>query len=722
MARSLIRLPQLNASSIPDSGSIEFANESGTAILTLDSQNTKVVAKQKLEMSNNEIDFDNGSGTSVANISATGSIRIGASGSEKFTLDASSGESSFSGAMRLKANLDVGVNAGDFKYDTTATKFSMSHAGSEMFSVNKSSGNMEAAGTAKISGLANLDGGIEVYDAGNTKNVFTVSTAGAMVVDSTAQVVGLANLDGGIEVYDSGNSKNVFTVDTAGAMVVDSTATVKGLANLDGGIEVYDGADNVFTVSTTGAITSDSTAQIKGLANLDGGIEIDNAGTNTFTVSTIGTIYGDDDIWIKGNLAFGGSGSEYLKSDSVNGKLISKYHVTLKDASGNEVIKLDKDDGSAYFKGDVSIDGNLIVEGTRTFLNTQEASLEDTTIALGMPGGMMEVTYTVTAVDQITVTYDAAQVVKGSALASGDEIYLVSSDLANGFKEGVYTIPAPGGSGANSTLVISVASGTYGSTNATAVKAFMSKDIFVQSAPYDGTGLLLPAAERTVGLLWSNSETALELTEAHLRVVNNDIKIEKTNGGQKLSFTDGADSISLVAANPSGTRSITVPDASGLMAVSVATSGGQAQGAENFGLQLASSGQLSIDINAIGGSLAGSGLASSDEIMISDASASNEIKKTTLGDIQTFLSSGGTQKQYISASQDANGYVSYSALSAGFKSSLEAASEGSREIYLNGVLMREGSGNDVEVDAGNARLDFTFAVEAGDIVAIVVRA
>ena len=680
MARSLIRLPQLNAGSLAES-SFAFATEAGQGILTLDatSGSEKIQAVVDQEMLNKKLSFLNGSSQSVAEISADGSIRIGQTGSEMFEVDAASGDvkqqgdlvladgandkiiftaatgaSDFAGNMRVKADIDVGANSADFKYDSANNKFVMTNSGTENFSVIRTSGNMTSKGTALIEGLANLDGGIEIDNGGN---VFTVATSGNLVTVGTAEIQGLANLDGGIEVYDSGNTKNVFTVSTAGA------------------------------------------------------------------------IYGDSDITVKGDLAFGASGSEYLKSDSGNTKLTSRYHINLSDGS-NDVIKLDSSNGSAYFKGDVSIDGNLTVEGTRTFLNTQESSLADTTLALGMPGGMMDVSYTVTSVDsttgngydEITVTFDAGQVVKSGGLANADKIYLVSSDLAGGFKEGVYTIPAPGGSGANSTLVIQVDAGTYGATSGTAVDAFMSRDVFTQNNPYDGTGLLLPAQDRTVGLLWDGGKTAMELTSAHFRVISNNIEIEKQNGGQKLSFTDGNDSISLTAANPTGTRSITVPDADGLMAVSVATSGGQAQGAENFGLQLSASGQLSIDINAIGGSLNGLGLASGDEIMVSDADGSNEIKKTTLGDLQAFLSSGGTQKQYIVATADANGHVSYSGLSAGFITSLEAASEGSREIYLNGVLMREGSGNDVEVDGANDRLDFTFPIEANDVVLIALRA
>lgn len=605
MARSLIRLPQLNAGSLAES-TFAFATEAGQGILTLDatSGSEKIQAVVDQEMLNKKLSFLDGSSNQVAEISAAGA----------FTTQGD----------LLLSNGDPGVSA------------------NHRFQVTASSGDVVAAG------LANLDGGIEVDNGGNK---FTVDTSGNMLAVGTAEIQGLANLDGGIEL-DNGGIK--FSVSTAGAMVVDSTAEIRGLANLDGGIEVFDGSENVFTVDA---------------------------------------------------------------------------------ASGDTKIA-----------GSLEVTGDLSVLGTRTFLNTQESSVEDTTIALGIPGGMMDMQYTVTSVDddgagggtgngydEITVVYDNASLSgskSGGSLANGDEIYIVSSDLQDGFKEGVVSLTAnPTGSGASTTVVLRVDAGTYSATNGTAAKGFMSTDVFQQSKPYDGTGLVLPGAERTVGLRWSGTSNAMELTQSHFRVIDSSILIERdTNNASahKIEFASGNSGISLTAAAPTAVRDISVPDASGVMAVSVATSGGQAQGAENFGLQLSSAGQLSIDIDGIGGSLNSAGLDAADIFMLADDSDANkEIKKTTLGDIQSFLSSGGTQKEYIVAAANANGEVSYSSLDAGFISALEAAAEGSREIYLNGILMRENEGataHDVLVDSANDRLDFTFAIEADDVILIVVRA
>jgi hypothetical protein len=611
MARSLIRLPQLNAASLANSGQFEFQSEDGTkSLLSLDTQNSKLIAKQKLEMDNKEIDFDNGSGTSVANISATGSIRVGQSGSEMFQVDSATG-------------------------DVTA------------------------------------QGDLVLMDGANVKMTLTASS-GAVTLDG--DIRGKAGLQ-------------------IGAAATDFEYDESGGTNGSGLFRINDGAADVFSVMRD-----------------------------------------DGALYAKGDFDLVDSN---FVSDAANTKVTSLYAVMLNNGSADQIVL--KPSGDATFGGNVLVKGDLTVDGTRTFLNTQESSLADTTIALGMPGGMMDVSYTVTSIDddgsgggtgngydEITVTFDSNDVVTSGGWSGGEEIYLVSSDLADGFKEGVFTIGVPSNvSGTTYTTVVQIEP-SYTATNGTSVAAFMSRDEFTQSKPYDGSGLIIPGQERIVSLLWDGNSNAMELVQANLRVIKNYIGIERDSSNaaaHKIEFSSGANAISLTAAAPTGTRDISVPDASGVMAVSVAKSGAQAQGSEDYGLQLDSSGALSIDINGIGGALTGANaLATGDEIMISDASSSNEIKKTTLGDIQAFLSSGGTQKQYIVAVADSNGYVDYSSLSAGFITDLEASVEASREIYLNGVLMREGSGNDVEVDGANDRLDFTFAIEANDVVLIALRA
>ena len=173
-----------------------------------------------------------------------------------------------------------------------------------------SAGNTDVA-TLDASGLASLDGGIDVdgaFTVANTSgNVSTTGTLSAGNTDvATLDASGLASLDGGIDVDGAftvaNTSGNVSTSGTLGAgnTTISGTADVTGLASLDGGIDV-DGAFTVANtsgnVSTSGTLsagnTDVATLDASGLASLDGGVDVDGAFTvadGTGNVSTSGTL------------------------------------------------------------------------------------------------------------------------------------------------------------------------------------------------------------------------------------------------------------------------------------------------------------------------------------------------------------------------------------------------------------------------------------------------
>ena len=127
------------------------------------------------------------------------------------------------------------------------------------------------------------DNGVEVFvlhDGGITKLTGTLEVTGAMVLGSTLDLTGLASLDGGINVDD------LFTVSSAtGAITGSSTLDVTGLSSLDGGIDVNAAA---FTVSTAGAVSAASTLGVTGSATL-AGITVIGGHTSMAKSLTVGT-------------------------------------------------------------------------------------------------------------------------------------------------------------------------------------------------------------------------------------------------------------------------------------------------------------------------------------------------------------------------------------------------------------------------------------------------
>ena len=169
-----------------------------------------------------------------------------------------------------------------------------------------------ALGVTNVSGLASLDGGVDVDGAftvaDSTGNVSTSGTLG-VTGTSTLGVInasGLLSADAGIDV------DGAFTVaDSTGNVVTSGTLSAgnttvgtlgsSGLASLDGGIDVdgaFTVADSTGNVSTSGTLgagntTIAGTVDASGLASLDGGIDVDGAFTVANTsgnVSTTGTL------------------------------------------------------------------------------------------------------------------------------------------------------------------------------------------------------------------------------------------------------------------------------------------------------------------------------------------------------------------------------------------------------------------------------------------------
>lgn len=429
-----------------------------------------------------------------------------------------------------------------------------------------------------------------------------------------------------------------------------------------------------------------------------------------------------------------------------------------KEGAAGDVMTIDTSADEVLFASSqtVKILGDLHVQGNQTIINTEVMTIEDSSIVAALPdvktaefdtGGSASVTVEVTC--------------QGHGLAGGDKFYATGA----GVDEGIYTVLASPAPTANDF------SFTHGSSvNLSAAEGNISGEILDTNSDFGG--YFIPTESGLVGMVFRDTDDDLQLRGKNVNVDLNlsvtgdsslngnvvlgdaaadDITINGVIQGATAMLFDGAtknaNRISLAITDPTAGRVITLPDATGLVPVAVADIGGGGQGAEDLGLQLSSAGQLSIDINAIGESMSATGAAAqkldaADLIMISDtadgSNGAHSIKKTSLAAIQSFLAAGGSQKESLKVAaaialgtgNGKNGQnaaiFDYSTMSQGLRDALAATSdESQREVYLNGVLMREvdGSGDgDFVEDIANEELEFEFALEADDFVVIVARA
>ena len=190
----------------------------------------------------------------------------------------------------------------------------------------------------------------------------------------------LASLDAGIDV----NGAN-FAVSTAGA--VTSVSTISGSGAGSFGSLTLDGVANLQSagISNAGAIAGVTTIDATGLASLDGGIDVNG----NLTVSTAGAVAGATTVSGSGRFsaqALTVHGGANLQSSGIANAGAIAGATTISGSSTISGFDLDME-GSGNFLGDLTVQGNLVVEGKRTLLDTVDLLIEDNLVELNRGTG-----------------------------------------------------------------------------------------------------------------------------------------------------------------------------------------------------------------------------------------------------------------------------------------------------------------------------------------------
>ena len=320
-----------------------------------------------------------------------------------------------------------------------------------------------ALGVTNVSGLASLDGGVDVDGAftvaDSTGNVSTSGTLG-VTGTSTLGVInasGLLSADAGIDV------DGAFTVaDSTGNVVTSGTLSAgnttvgtlgsSGLASLDGGIDVdgvftvADGTGNVSTSGTLSAGNTDvATLDASGLASLDGGVDVDGAFTvantsgnvstsgtlNVSGLTTVGVVSGSNGDFT-GNLAVGGN-LTVAGAMTNDGHIIPAEHNTYDLGSATKFWRdLYLSSGSLYINGIqvLSTDGTDLTFQTDEGESTKILETANDTITLESVNG--DITFTATGTGNIEL--DApVQIAAGKNILSSDgNAIAFASDISLG--------------------------------------------------------------------------------------------------------------------------------------------------------------------------------------------------------------------------------------------------------------------------------------------------
>jgi hypothetical protein len=336
---------------------------------------------------------------------ATGVVVTGDTGTDTLTVGGGYGST----GLAIAATGNIQTN-GTLTVDGLATLNAGIAVDTNKFTVADTSGNVSTAGTLDVtgistlgiinaSGLASLDGGIDVDGAFTVTNTSgNIATSGTLGVTgiSTLGVInasGLASLDAGIDVDGAftvaDTTGNVVTSGTLGVTGVSTLGIINasGLASLNGGIAV----DANFTVNgTSGATVIGSTLNVtgtstlvainsSGLASLDGGINVND----DFTVDADGNIVAVAATFSGLTSADGGIDVNSAKftvaaaGDTVIAATTASTSSTtgaLKVAGGTGIA------GKLFVGDDVDITGDLVVDGTASFAGSGNLTVNNSVI------------------------------------------------------------------------------------------------------------------------------------------------------------------------------------------------------------------------------------------------------------------------------------------------------------------------------------------------------
>lgn len=674
MAISKIRLPQIKGE-LPDNSATAFKfEEGGQDYLTFDTQNgaERILVGKKLEVD--------------------GALQVdGAVSGSKFTtnLASSADADELAGAAAIKSYVDA--------VDITTTLQAKDDG--------NNNGAASSVSTAQTLAINSGEGLTATLSAQTFTIAAELATAAANAAGSNLGVSSFASADFAVS---AGGFATIKAQGVSLPQIINATASARVLGRVSGGAGSFEEIE------------------------IDADMSSVSASDNTLASAKAIKSYVDTQITAQ-DLDFqadsGGALAIDLDSETLSIVGTSKEIETA--GSGNQVqIGLPDD---VKITNDLTIGGDLHVEGTRIIANSREIMFEDKSLAIGVPNGMQDaskvVTVSVSGADMViriplgecTPVGANGTVISNSTLsgdfangqrisyAAGAKVYVVdTTGHADAFKDQASgaTIKAGGvvfsgaGDHVDITLVSSAnlpAAATYQGGNVD--KLSISKDVLSQNV-LAGTGFQFPAQEASsLEYKSSESDDAMVHIGHDLFVDNNDMMVINAAGNSvAMGFRSNSNVSHTLKmrpqAKPTAATTVDIPLQSGTMCVnSLETSGAKLN---------ATTGEMSIDI---ANASAVAALADSDMfLMADDSDGAKATGKITLLQLKGHISAGGTLKQVekLGSNGGAGAIVltagtayasSVAGISANYPTGFNTLAESRKELYLNGQLLLLGSGS-----------------------------
>ena len=297
------------------------------------------------------------------------------------------------------------------------------------------SGDVSVGGNLTVTGTSTFNGGtINLGDAAGDNVVF-----GA---DINSNII--PNTDNTYNLGSAGQkwaNLNVVNITQTGNTTTSGTLTVTGETNLNGGLKLD--TDKFTVADTSGNTAIAGTLAVTGETNLNGGLKLD---TDKFTVADgtgntaiAGTLAVTGDTTLTGDLAVNGGD---LTTSQTTFNLLNATATTLNIGGASTATSIGAASGTTTIKADLAVDGDIQVKGgdlttnqtTFNLLNSTATTLNiggaATSLNLGAATGTTTVGNNLTVTGDLTVNGNTTTL-STSTLEVEDKNILIAKGAAN---------------------------------------------------------------------------------------------------------------------------------------------------------------------------------------------------------------------------------------------------------------------------------------------------
>ena len=334
------------------------------------------------------------------------------SAADKFTVDTDNGNTVIEGTLNTKLGVDFDTT---LNVDGQATfqdnvilnadnknfKIQLDN-GTDKFTVASATGNTNIAGTLDVVGNVGIDGD---FDIATSK--FTVAAAtGNCVIDGTVDIDEQVTITSGLLINDANKT---FTIQNGSAVTKFEVDTDNGNTNIIGTVTVGDATQINDTFGVSGVVTATNNTEqtltgsyaADGAARFSGGIGL----AKNLAVGGGARVYGNTELTgsldlnnsadISGNLVVSNADEATSLADSsvalqvAGGATIDKNtyvggNFVVYDAGNTRAaFTVTNSTGDGEFHNDLTVGGDLTVNGSTTTVNSTVTTLDDPIITLG---------------------------------------------------------------------------------------------------------------------------------------------------------------------------------------------------------------------------------------------------------------------------------------------------------------------------------------------------